>query len=290
MIHETDGGTVADMDDSGAGAGGGAPIGDRVRSETENPSTPGWRDAVPAEFRKMADRFASPADAVKSASDLRQRLSRSITQPKDDADQAEWNDFYNKLGRPETPDGYAISRPDNLPVELLPDELGEMREKDFFSAMHSAGAPSPVVQAAIDWYYNEVADMHAEQVKEAGAVYDQAVDGLRREWGGDFDKNTELARRAFNAFGDEDFQKAAKDYQLENNPAFLRAFARIGRQLGEDEMINGSSDKNANSSLEDEAQELLQSDDYWTNEKTQRRMRAIMDTIHGTTPINPSDR
>lgn len=288
------GGGARSADESRRGGGdrsaGNAPSAGDPPASDESPKVAGWRDAIPAEHRKMADRFASPADAVKSAFDLRQTLSRSITKPKPDADQAEWDEFYTKLGRPESPDGYHIDRPDNLPAELAPDELGEMREKDFLGAMHAVGATPDVVQAAIDWYYNEAADTHAEQTKEIGATVAEAADGLRREWGSDFDKNSELARRAYNTFGDNDFQKIASDYQLENNAAFIRAFARIGRQLGEDDMINGSTDKNANADLEIEAQKLLASDDYWTNEATQRRMRVIMDTIHGDTPINPSDR
>ena len=274
------------------GNGGDPPAGVDVSKAPESGGQPtgDWREGVPADLRKMADRFASPADAVKAAADMRQKLGRSITPPADGASEDEWNAFYGKLGRPETPDGYKISRPEALPSELVPDERGQVRESAFLDAMHKAGAPPRAVQAAIDWYYNELTDLHGEMKSSQNTVFEQANATLRKEWGGEFDKNLELARRAFTAFGGADLAEATDAYKLSNHPAFLRAFARIGRQMGEDDMITGSSYGNSNADLQKRADELLKKDDYWTNEDVQREMREVMEQLHGTEPINPVDR
>ena len=248
-----------------------------------------WRDDLSPDLRRMAERMASPADAVKIAADLRQKLGRSITRPDKDADDAAWDAYYKNLGRPETPDGYDYKRPQGLPPELQPDERGDQREKSFLSAMHKAGATSDIVQAAVDWYYDETVKLHSEHRSGNEAAHEKVSTALRREWGGDYDKNLELANRAAKTFGGAELMTALEQYNFANHPAFIRAFARIGRQMGEDDMITGSLHGISREDLQKKADELLKKSDYWTNDDIQKEMRQIMEELHGTAPINPSE-
>ena len=74
-----------------------------------------WRSTLPPEMHSFANQFASPADAVKTALDLRQKLSTSVQVPGADADPAKRLELFNRLGRPETVDGYQVALPRRRP-------------------------------------------------------------------------------------------------------------------------------------------------------------------------------
>ena len=116
----------------------------------ENP--PDWLAELPDEMRGFANQFTSPADAVKTALDLRQKLSTSVPLPGPDADPARRLEVFDRLGRPESVDGYQISRPEHLPdwVELEDPGLQET-QRSFLEAMHGAGATQEMVDAALGW-------------------------------------------------------------------------------------------------------------------------------------------
>jgi hypothetical protein len=260
-------------------------------SGAEGEAAPDWRDGLPSELRPMAERMNTPHDAVKVAADLRHKLSRAIVPPDDSASEDERNAFYSRLGRPATPDGYDYTRPETLPDHLVPDDAGVANEGSFLAAMHQAGATPAVVQAAFDWYYGMLTETVGDSPPgiDRGASIEAATSALRREWGSDYDKNLELANRAFNTFGGADVVEAFNQHDLSNHPAVVRAFARIGLQMGEDDMITGSLDGMSDDDLKKKAENLMAEDDYWTNESTQTEVRSIMERLYGNTPINPSD-
>ncbi len=246
-------------------------------------AAPDWRDGLPSELRPMAERMNTPHDAVKVAADLRHKLSRAIVPPDESASEEDRDAFFSRLGRPATPDGYSYTRPESLPDQLVPDDTGVEREKSFLAAMHQAGATPAVVQAAVDWYYDALVETVGDSLPGAGqpAAVEAATAALRREWGADFDKNVELANRAFNTFGGADFVDAVSQHDLNNHPAVVRTFASIGRQMGEDDMITGSLDGMSDDDLKKKAEKLMAQDDYWTNEQTQTEVRSIMERLYG---------
>jgi hypothetical protein len=105
--------------------------------------------------------------------------------------------------------------------------------------------------------------------------------------GGDFKANLEHAGRAVAAFGGRELGDALEQYGLSNHPAVIRAFARVGRTMGEDEMISGPMIETTRDQLKQRAEDLVSEDDYWTNEAHQREMRQIMLQLYGETEIGP---
>lgn len=69
------------------------------------------------------------------------------------------------------------------------------------------------------------------------------VEQLRsdKDFGGDkFNQTCELAHRAFTRFADADLVKDVKATGLANHPAFVKAWARVGRAMAEDKIIPGN--------------------------------------------------
>ena len=59
-----------------------------------------------------------------------------------------------------------------------------------------------------------------------------------KEFGGDnLPKNVELAQRVVKKFGSESFQQALTDSGLGNHPELVKVFAKIGKAIGEDNIV-----------------------------------------------------
>lgn len=266
--------------------GGGDRLGDGAAPDTGG--TPDWRESLPADMQAFANQFASPADAVKTALDLRQKLSTSIQVPGADADPASRIAVFDRLGRPESVDDYDIAVPENLPDWVSFEDDGvQGAQRSFLEAMHGAGATQEMVDAALGWYWTHLTESEATRDHVLEDDYAAAEAGLRREWGRDFDANLEHAGRAVAAFGGRDLNEAFEQYGLSNHPAVVRAFARIGRTMGEDTMISGPMTDTTRDQLKKRAEDLVSEDDYWTNEAHQREMRQIMLQLYGENEIGP---
>lgn len=89
--------------------------------QPETAATPwGQNDEYTPEETSFIEKkgFKSPKDLIKSYQNLESKLGSSITLPKEDDEQAK-KDFYQKLGVPDTPDGYNIQTTNPDGPELL---------------------------------------------------------------------------------------------------------------------------------------------------------------------------
>ncbi len=247
-----------------------------------------WRASLPPEMRGFAGQFASPADAVKTALDLRQKLSTSVQVPAPDADPARRLEVFNRLGRPENVSGYELAPPENLPDWVsFEDESVQDAQHSFLEAMHAAGATQEMVNAAFGWYWDHLSESESARDRVLEDEFASAEAGLRREWGRDFERNLEHAGRAVATFGGRDLSDTLEQFGLASHPAVIRAFARVGRTMGEDTMISGPMTETTRDQLKQRAEALVAEDDYWTNEAHQREMRQIMLQLYGEKEIGP---
>jgi hypothetical protein len=242
----------------------------------------GWRESVAPEYRKIAEKFVTPADVVRSYAELERKLGSAVHVPGEQADEAERARFYERIGRPKRVEDYAIDVPVGLPDSLQPDEAGEGRQRRFLEHAHRAGLTRNQAQAAINWYYGELANEHTRNSRARGESFAEAETSLRSEWGGDYDRNVEYGRRAMAQFGNVD----AVDRMEETlgTSQVLRMMARIGRALGEAGTVNGGA-RAKSGDLKKELDTLIRSEDYWSNRHTQKRVREIHDEMYGARTV-----
>lgn len=239
--EDTSGGGAGE--DTAAGAGsdtlGSALGGDTLAGGAQATD---WRADLPDDLKDWAKKFTSREAALKSHRELESRLGKSIVLPGENATPEEIAEFRRKaLGVPESPEGYEVKLPDNLPDALKSDEEGtKARLGEFAKAMHEAGAPPAAVQAASDFYHKMLAEAFEGQAQALQSLNEQKVAEIEREWGGDKEANITYGKRAVAMF-DQDGQfkeflnSATIDgVQAGNHPEFLRMFARIGRAMAED--------------------------------------------------------
>lgn len=190
--------------------------------------------------------YKSFDDIAQAAQHAEQKLGSSLSVPKDDAPQEEWDKFYSKLGRPESADKYEFKRPEGLPEDLPWDSEGEQALKAW---AFEAGVPPKQAQNILNGYAKMQADrLQAARTAQAEAVT-RTADELTKEWGpadsDGFKQKHQLADRAFKKLGLlEGFQKSGlilPDGSL-TDPQIAKAFAAIGESMfAEDTIGNDAS-------------------------------------------------
>jgi hypothetical protein len=72
-----------------------------------------WKASLPEDLRKekSLEAIQDVSSLAKSYVDAEKIVGGSIRIPKEGADQKEWDAFYSKLGRPESPEKYEVKRP-----------------------------------------------------------------------------------------------------------------------------------------------------------------------------------
>jgi len=261
-------------------------------------SAPDWRAAIEEPgLRRVAEKFTSPGEVVKSYAALQSRLGRSVMKPGSDASAEEIASYHRQLGVPETPEGYEVALPDSLPETLRGDPATVALQAEFLKVMHGAGAPPAVVQQVLDWYYGQVGESLAQQSQAGEEGRAEAEAALRREWGGEHDRNVALAQRAVRSFGDDAFTAFLESHEadgvkLGDHPAFLRAFAAIGKGLGEDPPLTGAGESGAGSvqARIDALHALQQSDPQkYASRAVQGELQGLYARLYGGQPVVGSE-
>ena len=186
----------------------------------------GWRDTIEdGDTRKLADRYTSPAAMAKALRDANVELSGRVKIPGEDASDEDMSRYRKQL-----------------------------------EAMHKAGAPSDVVDAAFGWYWAQEADAVAAQAK-TDKDYSEAAEGqLRKEWGADYDGNLNIANKYIEQTGSSDLlHMELKDGSLlASNPAFLKLVAEAGRQNTESRAQMGLYGQEAGADAQKQYDELTE--------------------------------
>jgi hypothetical protein len=120
--------------------------------------------------------------------------------------------------------------PDEL-IGLVNDMGGLVRQ-----VAHAARVPLPAAQMLVDKIsekfgdYNKKFDAQDAQIRQAG------LEELSKEWGQDYARNEELARRAFQHYAKGD-QAALAELIAIGSPKVMKIFAEIGKSIGEDTLV-----------------------------------------------------
>lgn len=231
------------------GAGNGADAGSKDggaagdKGDAEGAET-AWRETITdPEHRKLADRFNSPADAIKAVADLRKRESTAIRIPGKDAKPEEIAAYRKAMDIPDDPKGYtdAFAKPEHIDEATFKSEGVQANLSAFAAAMHDAGVSKAGVKAAWDFYAKLDAAAASAAVEADKAYAEQSKAALEKEWGADYKQNDEIAQRAFGAVAEKTGIPVAELREIEtkegrfllDDPRFKKLFATIGREMQE---------------------------------------------------------
>lgn len=196
------------------------------------PPADDWRSRWAGEDEKLAG-FLGRIASEKSLVEGYKRLHDDVKAGKygvkpigEDATPEDVAAYRKAFSVPEKPDAYLEALPDGLVVG--DDDRPYMSE--FAEFMHSANAPKPVVDAAITWYYENLAKQDAAQLQLNDEARKSGEDALRQEWGPDFRRNTNITAQYLSNLP-QAVQDAFNSSRMENgvlvlnNPEIVRWLA-----------------------------------------------------------------
>lgn len=245
LMEETPG------DNGGGGGGGGTPPppsgGAAWYDSFQDQGTKEW-------LKAYGQAYPNPEAVATKAYNLEkfvgaEKAGRGVVMPKADAPPEEWQSFYKKVGGvPEKPDGYELPKgiDSNMATTLSTDPMVAA----FREHAHKSGMPPMFFQSAMEWYVNTAMSKEQGMVEEFSAKAEQDILDLKNEWRGvDFDKKTELGRRAAQQFiphaNESEFEdKITRIEGALGTKETLKLFASIGEALGEHGFEGGEGNGN----------------------------------------------
>ena len=143
----------------------------------------------------------------------------------EDSDSEAWGQVYNRLGRPENPDGYKIEPPEGVPVD-------HTFVDNFKKTAHEIGLTNKQVQALTQWETERTTQYYEalQQQKEYGEAQ------LREKWGDDYSNRIKGAKAAAKLLGEKYPEAVAElvNGPSGNNPALLEILSNHYQNLQEE--------------------------------------------------------
>lgn len=168
-------------------------------------------DGLSDDNRRVAEAkgWDSPDKIVESYRNLEAKIGDSLRPPADDASPEEWQAFYGRLGRPDAPDGYEFTMPQDLAEDFPYDAESAGR---FAQWAHEAGLTPRQAQNLHDRFVQDMNGQFAATGEERMAAVDKAHDALVEAWGEPsterYQRSVELANRALRELGGDDLAQA----------------------------------------------------------------------------------
>lgn len=211
-----------------------------ANAEPQTQST--WYDNAEGELKGYIQNkgWDDPLKAVKSYQELEKYRGANEDQliklPNDPNEDGAMEEVWNKLGRPESPEGYEIDVPDG--AEIDSDRLNFYKD-----VAHKAGVTQEqfkkIAEADTQYWQNYVNQIQEEKAKQQEAEYE----ALKKEWGSHAEEREELARRGLKSLLPENVNKeelSAKIEEAIGTAATLKLFANAGDKLGREDSIHDS--------------------------------------------------
>lgn len=254
-----------------------------------------WRKGAPDDdLRKEADKYNSPWDAVRSAREGQQRISRSILKPGKDATPEEKAAYQatlrREMGIPDKVEDYKV----DIPTALAEDEQTMEGIQALLGKFHELGVPASAASYAISLHQQLMETQHKSLVAEtANAMADSEVE-LRREWGADYEPNDAISRAALARYADDDLINLTKltgkelgealgNKRLGDVAALKRLFAKVGRDTGESRTIFQKTQEGAG--MAEEIKRLRATEEYKRGDKAmQNRVNELYQRLYGDEP------
>lgn len=236
---------VTNADTAGtAGSAAAAATGAAGTGTTENtaPAVGWYPEASPEEIKviqsKGWDKEANPpaVSILKSYNHLEKlfgadRAGNTVVLPAGDADETTLNQFYNKLGRPESVDKYTAPAFESL---------DENANKSLRDTAHKIGITDKQLAALADW--NKETQAQVVQTLTQNVQIDEAaqIASLKKEWGQAYEGNIQLAKEAVGKLGWTTEQINSMQIGL-GFDGVMKLARQIGASTGESAFVAGDS-------------------------------------------------
>lgn len=162
---------------------------------------------------------------INSPSELAERYieqqKNGITVPGEDATDEDRAAYYQKMGVPESPEGYQLEPNDIVPEKYV---------NDFAQRAHEAHLTPEQAKTL----YEQNVEAHRSALEEHNKAADAAEKGLREEWSDDYEANAEAAVEAARKLGGDKLAKTLAELPATVSVDLFRAFHQVATMISED--------------------------------------------------------
>ena len=185
-----------------------------------------------------------------------------VAVPNKNSTEDQWNEVYDKLGRPESADKYSL----NAKSEVVP--IDENAIKQFAENAHQLGLNNKQAQGILEFYKNNMEGMAQQAKVDTETAQAQSEQQLRQEWGREFESNVKKAGALAKAnMNPEILDMQLKDgMRLGDHPEIIKGFAKIAGMMSEDKIVSTESENvSSNTDVETEISDIMNNKDgpYW---------------------------
>lgn len=254
-----------------------APVVEAVQAEPAKEAVVSW---LPEEYKDnpSVNKFPNVQEALKSYIELEKFIGSSVRIP-DGSNPELLEKFYNKIGRPETPDAYKIELSDEVKGIY---NIESEEHKSFLKSVHAAGLTNKQADSIIQWYIQQ------ESEKAKGLQQEQiaAKETLEKVWGADkYQEKIGNINKTLSeyqkVYGKESMDKLIKDFG--RNPALVGILDDLANVVlssgGEDQTPQPKGPQNYGMTVQqayDRIAEIKKSDDF-KNEKNRGHDAAVLE-------------
>ena len=224
-----------------------------------------WKEAISEEFRNdpNIEKFTEIDALAKSYINATQMIGKDkVAVPNKNSTDDQWNEVYDKLGRPESADKYSL----NAKSEVVP--IDDNAIKQFAENAHQLGLNNKQAQGILEFYKNNMEGMAKQAKVDTETAQAQSTQELRQEWGREFDTNIKKAGALAKAnMNPEILDMQLKDgMRLGDHPEIIKGFAKIAGMMSEDKIVSTESENvSSNTDVETEISDIMNNKDgpYW---------------------------
>lgn len=191
--------------------------------------TEGWANNLPedsAAYKDTLSKYKSVPDMAKALANANALIGKKLGVPNEKSSPEEVAAFRRSLGVPDTIDEYKFA-PDALPEGMTWDDNNV---KNYAEIAHKHNIPPSAMKALVTEHakmeHFKMQGMQAQIEKQ----HVEAVNTLKKEWGGEFEKNIGLAKQAAKIAGVNANSQGFAD------PEVVRGFVRMAQMMSEDKV------------------------------------------------------
>ena len=198
--------------------------------------TSSWKDSISEEYRAdpSIEKFTEIDALAKSYINATKMIGQDkIIIPTKNSTQEAWDEAYAKLGRPESPEKYAL----DVKSDVVP--FDETAIKSFAEQSHKLGLNNKQAQGILEFYKNNM-EGSAQQAKiDTETAQSQAEQELRQEWGRDFEGKVKQAGALAKANINPEIldMTLSNGIRLGDHPEIIKGFAKIAGMMSEDKIV-----------------------------------------------------
>lgn len=180
---------------------------------------------------KSLGKFKNPGEVAQAYVNLEQHLGKRFEPPGEDATpeaRAEWR---KKTGVPDTVEGYENP---TIPEGVT---LDDGLVSNFKKRAHEIGISGRDAKALMEWFVSEEIARSSAMESQTAEAKANALADLKKKWGAAADQNIAYCQRAINDYGGADLVAALNETGAGNDPRVIQFLAKIGRTMGEHNLI-----------------------------------------------------